>query len=239
MTGTASSPSDYSITASPLVITAGNASGSITITVVDDVVDELDETVIVTMGVLTNGIKGATDVHTATITDNDSAPTISIDDPTVSEGAGTGTVTVTLTGGSYLGVTVDYTTSTGTAIEGTDFTDATGTLTWAADETGTKTYSITITNDTLDENDKTITNTLSNPTNSTISDSTGTMTITDNDDAPTVAWTASSQSGAESVGTMTIIAQLSAVSGLDVTLPYTLTGTAVGTGTDYSITASQ
>ena len=238
MTGTASSPSDYSITASPLVITAGNASGSITITVVDDVVDELDETVIVTMGVLTNGIKGATDVHTATITDNDSAPTISIDDPTVSEGAGTGTVTVTLTGGSYLGVTVDYTTSTGTAIEGTDFTDATGTLTWAADETGTKTYSITITNDTLDENDKTITNTLSNPTNSTISDSTGTMTITDNDDAPTVAWTASSQSGAESVGTMTIIAQLSAVSGLDVTLPYTLTGTAVGTGTDYSITAS-
>ncbi|MFA4815187.1 MAG: Calx-beta domain-containing protein [Candidatus Gracilibacteria bacterium] len=203
ITGTATATTDYTITASPLVITAGNTSGAITITVVDDTIDELDETVIVTMGDPTNGTKGTTSVHTATITDNDAAPTIAINDPTVSESAGTGTVTVTLTGGSYLGVTVDYATSSGTAISGTDFTATSGTLTWAANETGTKTFTVTITNDILDENDETLTLTLSNPSNSTIADSTGVLTIIDNDDAPTVATVTGTQ-GTDGTGDVTI-----------------------------------
>jgi hypothetical protein len=237
-TGTATLTSDYTITASPLVITAGNTTGNITITVIDDVIDELEETVIVIMGNPTNGIKGSTDTHTASIGDNDAAPTISINDPTVSEGAGTGTVTVTLTGGSYLGVTVDYTTSSGTAIEGTDFTDSTGTLTWAADETGTKTFNVTITNDTLDENDETANLTLSNPVNATFTDSAGVLTIQDNDAPPVVTVTSASQSKAESAGTATITVQLSTASGLNVSIPFTTSGTATGSGTDYSITAT-
>ena len=80
---------------------------------------------------------------------------------------------------------------------------------------------------------------MGSPTNATQGATTvHTATITDNDTAPTVTFTTASQSGAESVGTMTITAQLSAVSGQDVTVPYTLTGTATGSGTDYSITAS-
>jgi hypothetical protein len=54
-----------------------------------------------------------------------------------------------------------------------------------------------------------------------------------------VRFTAASQSGAEDVGTMTIISELDRVSGLDATIPFTVTGTAMeGVGQDYVITAS-
>ncbi len=66
--GTAANPADYTITASPLTITAGNTSATITVTVVADAVAEGDETVIVTMGTPTNATLGATTVHTLTIT---------------------------------------------------------------------------------------------------------------------------------------------------------------------------
>jgi len=233
-TGTATLTSDFTITASPLIITAGNTTGDITITIIDDVIDELSETVIVTMGSPTNGTKGATDVHTATITDNDGAPTISIDDPTVSEGAGTGTITVTLTGGSYLGVSVNYETSSGTAISGTDFTATSGTLTWAADETGTKTFNVTITDDALDENDETLTATLSVPVNATISDSTGILTITDNDATPTVTFSSDTANGSEATTPAAFSVTLSAVSGRTVTVTCSTLANTATSGTDYT-----
>ncbi len=74
-TATEGAGADYTITSSPITITAGNTTEDITITVNDDPCDESDETVIVTMGTPTNGIKGGTDVHTATITDNDASCT--------------------------------------------------------------------------------------------------------------------------------------------------------------------
>ena len=67
---------DYSITASPVIISAGATTQTITITINDDTVDEDNETVIVTMGSPTNALQGATTIHTATIFDNDSPPTI-------------------------------------------------------------------------------------------------------------------------------------------------------------------
>ena len=47
-----------------------------------------------------------------------------------------------------------------------------------------------------------------------------TITITDDDPTPTVQWTAVSQTVDENVGTVTVTAQLSAVSGLTVTVPF-------------------
>ena len=76
LTGTASNPADYTVTSSPITISAGNTTGTITITPVNDAINESDETVIVTMGAPTNATQGATTVHTATITDDDAAPTV-------------------------------------------------------------------------------------------------------------------------------------------------------------------
>jgi hypothetical protein len=54
-----------------------------------------------------------------------------------------------------------------------------------------------------------------------------TVTITDDDATPTVAFASASQSSAEWAGMVTVAATLSAPSGQTVTVPYGVTGTAV------------
>ena len=76
VSGTANDPNDYTITPSPIVIPFGSTTATITITVADDTIDEIVETVIVTMGDPNNATKGTTDIHTATITDNDAPPEV-------------------------------------------------------------------------------------------------------------------------------------------------------------------
>jgi hypothetical protein len=107
---------DFTISASPLVIPAGNPSGDITIAVNNDAFDEADETVVVTMGNPVNAQLGTTTEHTATITDNDPTPSLSIGDVTVTEGdAGTvnAVFDVTLSVASGQTVTVDWATGIG------------------------------------------------------------------------------------------------------------------------------
>ena len=58
--------------------------------------------------------------------------------------------------------------------------------------------------------------------------------VSNTDDDPTVSFTTDVQSEAEDVGTMTITAQLSVDATSDVTVPYTLSGTATDVD-DYSI----
>ena len=66
-------------------------------------------------------------------------------------------------------------------------------------------------------------------------DSVHTYTITDNDDAPVVDFNATSSSGAESVSSAGLTVDLSTVSGQNVTVDYAVTGTATGSGTDYTL----
>jgi len=61
-------------------------------------------------------------------------------------------------------VSVDYATSAGTATSGADFTPASGTLTWAAGESGPKTIAVPVTVDTGAEGAETFTVTISNVT---------------------------------------------------------------------------
>ena len=205
----------------------------------DDAIFEASETVIVTMGTPTNATQGSTTVHTATITDNDTAPTVewTSSSQTNAESVTTVTVTAQLSAASGQNVTVPYTLS-GTAIDPSDYTVTASPLTITAGST-TASLTITVVDDAIDEANETVIVTMGSPTNATQGSTTvHTATITDNDAAPTVEWTAASQTTAENAGTVTIVAQLSAVSGQNVTVPFTITGTATGGGTDYTITAS-
>lgn len=61
------SASDYTITSSPIIIPAGQTTGTATITIIGDDIQESNETVILTMGPPSNATKGEVTVHTATI----------------------------------------------------------------------------------------------------------------------------------------------------------------------------
>ncbi len=83
---------------------------------------------------------------------------------TVGQRAGTLTVTVNRTGGTAGAVHVAYATSNGTAVAGTDFTSADGTLDWAAGDASSKTFSVEISNATPFSGSKSFGVTLSSPT---------------------------------------------------------------------------
>ena len=159
-----------------------------TVFVNGDLLDENNETFFLN---LTNpGNATISDAQgVGTITDDDGAPTLSINDATVSEG-NTGTTnavfTVTLSSASGNAVTVDYATANGTATAPADYTATSGTLTFPAGVT-TRTITVPVVGDLLDESNETYNVNLSNPTNAAIADGTGLGTITDDDPAPSLS----------------------------------------------------
>ena len=169
-TGTATSGTDYTaITAGTLTFPAGTTSQTFNVAVTGDTDVEGSETVVVSLRNPSNATVSSTaSTGTGTITDNDGAPSLSIDSPRVTEGD-TGeknlTFTATLSVASGQQVTVDYAdATTGTATSGTDYTAITGgTLTFPAG-TISQTFDVAVTGDVLDESNETILVTLSNPT---------------------------------------------------------------------------
>ncbi|MFC1479514.1 Ig-like domain-containing protein [Planctomycetota bacterium] len=100
----------------------------------------------------------------------------------VNEGNGTITITIERTGGSEGPASVDYSTSDGTASAGSDYQSSSGTLNWADGESGNKTFSVTILEDTITESNETFSVTLSNAVGASMgSPASSTVTITDND----------------------------------------------------------
>src|SRR5262249_4338322 len=130
----------------------------------------------------------ASTTATATILDNESPPVVSIADPSVLEGD-TGSVNahfvVSLTVPSTRTVTVDYTTTDGSATAPDDYTAGSGTVTFAPGETEAG-VDVPVVGDTLAEPDETFSVTLSDPNRATLGTATARATILDDDSRPTV-----------------------------------------------------
>ena len=154
------------------------------------------------------------------------------------ENTGAATITVNRVGGTNSTITVDYATSNGTAIAGTDFTTISGTLTFLNGETS-KTISVPIINDTMDEPNETFNVALSNPTGGALllAPSSAIVTITDDDNPPTVSINDISLAEGNSGTTNFIFTiSLSQPSGFNVSVNYaTANGTATA-GIDYAST---
>lgn len=71
VTGTATNGSDFTLASGAIVITAGNTSGTISLPISDDTVEELNETIIITLSAPVNSTLGTDIVFTYTIIDND------------------------------------------------------------------------------------------------------------------------------------------------------------------------
>ena len=184
--GTATAGTDYTAASGTLVFAAGETSKHIDITVSGDFWDEGNETITVTLTAPFNADLG-TDVATATITNDDAGPKLSLPDASVAEGnSGTTalTFTVNMTPASPIDVTAHFATSDGSAAAGSDYVAASGTLTIQAGET-TGSITVDVTGDTSYESDETLGLLLSSPVGAKIVSGLATGTITNDDKIPT------------------------------------------------------
>lgn len=101
-------------------------------------------------------------------------------------------VAVRRRGGSTGVVTVNWQTSDGTATAGTDYDAASGTLTWLNGDTSNKYIAVSVRGDIDPESDETLTLTLSGATGGAVAPTPNQMTITIQDDDPSVSFHQSS-----------------------------------------------
>ena len=149
---------------STVTVPAGATSAAVTVTVTGDTLFEADETFSVTLSAPGNATLGvATGV--ATITNDDAAPAISVNDAGVVEG-NTGSqnavFTVSLSAASGLGASATFVTANATATAGSDYTAVSTTVTIPAGATAA-TVNVPVLGDTLAEATETFTVALSGP----------------------------------------------------------------------------
>jgi uncharacterized protein YjlB len=235
VTGTATAGNDYVVLSGTATLAIGQATTVVTITPVDDLAVEGDETVILTLVADAAYIIGDDDEATVTIVDNDVLPTIEVaaSDATATEaGPTTGAYTLTRTGDLTNTLAVDYTV-TGTATSGSDYVALSGTATFAA-AASTAIVTVTPVDDALVEGNETVILTLGANAAYTVGvDNQATVTISDNDVLPTVAVTATDATATEegpTTGAFTVTRTGDVTNTLAV--DYTLTGTATS-GSDY------
>ena len=237
--GTATLTNDYTRTGTQIVIAAGSLSGFVTVTAVPDTVFEGGETVVVDITGVTNGTESGTQTATTTITDDDSAPTVTlaVDQATIAENAGVAKFTATLSNASTQAVTVDLG-FTGTATLTNDYT-RTGTQIVIAAGSLSGFVTVTAVQDTVFEGGETVVVDITGVTNGTESGTqTATTTITDDDSAPTVTLAVDQATIAENAGVAKFTATLSNASTQAVTVDLGFAGTATLTD-DYTRTGTQ
>ena len=180
-----------------------------------------------------NSYAGITDTTSLSFTT--AAPSLSINDVSYTEtsSASNATFTVTLSEASDQDVTVDYASSDVSTTAGSDYTASSGTVTISAGATSA-TFTVPILVDTLDESNETATVTLSNASNASINDATGTLTIVDDDPVPTLSIDDVSHTESSSAGNATFTVTLSKVSGKDVTVDYASSDVTTTAGSDYT-----
>ena len=195
--GTATgSGTDYT-GATAITISGGNTSGNTAVTTVDDALYDAanNETVIVDIASVSVGNENGVQQETITITEAETAPTVSLSvgNSSISENGGTSSITATLSNATYEAVTVSLSYS-GTAISGTDYNNTASTnITIPGGSTSANaTTGITGTDDASPETDETVIIDINSVTGGGASENgtqQQTITLTDDDDstAPVVA----------------------------------------------------
>ena len=230
LTGTATGSSDYDAPATlSLTIAAGSTSGDIVIPVKGDAIDELDETILVTLDAPTNATISTVDgagSATGTITDDD-VPELTITaGAAVTEGtAASFTVEADIAPVDDLTVNVGVVDATaGFVASGTTGAQ---TFTFRATETS-ETYEVNTESDTNDEADGSVAVTLKDGTGYTVASSNDSARVVVSDDDETTVTLARAGSGgiAEDGGTddITVTLGRALVADESVTVPLTVTG---------------
>lgn len=180
--GTAKVTEDYQALSTVLTFAANESSKTIKLPLIDDSAGEGSETVVLTLSEVTGGaVIGTPSQMTITITDNEAPSSTGSSSSSTSavsgagkfsfsavtygpaENGGTQIITVVRTDGSTGAANVNYATSNGTAVTGTDYGSVSNSLSFASGETS-KTFTVSIADNSSIDGNRNFNITLSNPT---------------------------------------------------------------------------
>ncbi len=237
VSGTASAAADYELSTSHIVIPAGGRSGTARVTALQDALNEGDETIVVDLIDVVNDVEADNQTQTIILVDDDPPPTVtlSVNDGTISENGGVATLTAALSAVSGRAVVVDLD-YFGTAVRGTDFSASSQLIIPA----GSLIRSVPISSfqDEIDEFAETIFVRVEGVTNGLlVGVEQFETTIVDDDSPPEVTIRVDPSAILESQGQAQVVASLSQISGKDVTVDLTFSGTAT-VGSDYEAATS-
>ena len=235
--GTALAGADYVFGSGTLAFDAGATTRTVTVTTLQDDLEEQDEAFAVTLSAPTNAaLAGGRETAAGSIWDDDGLPQLTIADTSVGESGGEAVFRLSLSRAAPRELTVAYRTADGTAATGKDYSAAAGTLTFARGATA-QTIAVAVIDDDLDEPDETFDLLLSDGVGMVLADGAAAAMIVDDDEAPTVS--VADASTVESQGELRFEVTLSQASEREVTVAYrTVDGTAVA-GADYAETTGQ
>lgn len=245
--GSAVAAQDYSSVSGTVTFNAGETQKQIAVRITNDALLENPENFFVDLSNPTNASvtpNGAT--ATVTIADDDSQTStiqFNTDNYSVNENGNAVTLMVFRSGGTGLTASVNYATSNGSAIAGSDYTATSGTLTFNPGETQ-KTITVAISDDALVEGNETFAVNLTGPSAGAAlgSPSTSTVTIVDNDGgSSTVQFNPIAYSGTETPGnstvTLTITANRLGDPSATITVRYATSDGSATAGSDYAATS--
>ena len=204
-----SSNLDHDLANGSVYILNGTNTAAISFNLLDDSDYEGDETVIITItSVGTGSTVGAQNFHTMTIADDEAVPSLSLTPMDAAESNGGTQMQVVSDTLSAFDINFSYSTIDGTAVAGTHYTSTSGSGTITAGSLD-QTVSVPVSDDSDNNADRTFTfkisnANLSNGTTVTISESTDTATIIDDD----LAISIDDVSVNESAGTATLFIRL-------------------------------
>jgi len=233
--GTANAGSDYTTASNTVTFNPGETTKPFNVTVSGDVTPEADETVLVNLTAATNAVIGDNQ-GAGTIKNDDALSALTINDVSLAEGnAGTTSFdfTVTLTPASAFPVTVNFATADGTAVVGSDYQPASGSLTFTPGQTS-KTVSVLVTGDVTTEPNETFFVNLFNPGNASISDAQGLGTINNDDANPSITINDPSLvEGNAGTNSMVFTITMSNPSSSTISVPFSLADGSANVGSDY------
>ena len=187
---TATAGADFATPAGVLTIPAGVTTAKFPLAILQDLLDESNETVVLVLSNPNRAILGTITSHVYTILDDDAPPTVGVDSLTVNEPATDSlrdSVVIRLSSPSGLNIDVVWRTSDATAIAGTNYRASSATsVRIPAGATSVK-VPVVILPDGRDSDDKFFRVILSAPVNATLGKDSGIVLIRDTDPTPSLS----------------------------------------------------
>jgi hypothetical protein len=181
--GTAQADSDYTPVNGVISIPAGQTTATFALPILDDMLDEDDETIVLTLSNPSGAALGDNATLTLTLLDNDAVPILSLAHTSIGESAASVSFVVALNVPSGRTITVIANTSNVTAVANEDYIPLVNYLVTIPPGQGSAIVTVQLINDGSPEGTEQFALGLSSPVNASLLSSLGAATISDDDKA--------------------------------------------------------